>query len=280
MSLPAHLGIDVRTGSCPPTIPGARPAGPNVWCNDRQVLAHLGGGWSILVEDGSQVTVDGPPELLAADDGPTWILDSWAVNLAMLQRGHVGLHATAVRIGDVTVALEGPSGAGKSTTAVGLAHRGHDLLTDDVTLVDVRADGVWVLPYARGVHLTEEAASRLGLADAGLRPLAMFPGKSALRPTDHEPAPGRLAAVIALEPVSGLADVRTVVHSGAARLGELIRQGGRDLASTAIMGADGYFAQVTAIAQATPVVTVQRPAEVWSLDAVLDAVEAVAASCR
>lgn len=80
-------------------------------------------------------------------------MQGWGVTLANMQRVNLSLHAATVQIGDQTVAIAGRRGAGKSTTSMALRARGHQLLVDDVTLIEFRDGAAWTTPFARNVHL-------------------------------------------------------------------------------------------------------------------------------
>ena len=118
-------------------------------------------------------------------------------------RGLLALHASAVQIGDVAVALVGGHGAGKSTTAAALARCGHPVVTDDVLRIDRVGSGGWrTQPFAAPLRLWPDAA-RLVNADA-LPPLtpgwdkqALAMGAYGVRPADR-PLP--LGALLLLTP--------------------------------------------------------------------------------
>ena len=140
-------------------------------------LVRFPGQWALLVEHGRDVTVEWEGD----GDLPAWIVDSWAVNLAMLQRGHLCLHATVVEVGGRVLALGGASGAGKSTTAAALHLRGHPVLVDDVAVIDLRRGVPWVLPYRRVALLTEDTLDALGPGlDVG--PIERLSGKATWSP--------------------------------------------------------------------------------------------------
>jgi HprK-related kinase B len=68
---------------------------------------------------------------------------------AVLRRGHLLLHASAVSWNGCTVALAGPPGVGKSTAALHLVEEGFRFLSNDRVLAKVTADGVEVLGYPK-----------------------------------------------------------------------------------------------------------------------------------
>jgi hypothetical protein len=82
--------------------------------------------------------------------------------LAMVlhQRRLLVLHASAIAIGNHAAVFLGRKGQGKSTMAAALFGRGHRLLTDDVTAVDLRhPEQPMILPGFPQIKLWPEAAT-------------------------------------------------------------------------------------------------------------------------
>lgn len=130
------------------------------------------------------------------------------------RRGLLPLHASCVRIGDAAVALAGHSGAGKSTMAAGFRMRGHALLADDVTVLDIAAPGgPRVLPAFPRLKLWRDVMKRMGLSPQGLERTRVELNKFHLPIEDGFcPDPLPLSAVFRLTRV---VDPR---HTGAHRL--------------------------------------------------------------
>ena len=160
MTLPAHLGLDVRLGDIPDELPDAVRPLPWLQTTSPAARVQFADGNALLVENGRHVTVQWNHDPTEGDVDLSWLVQGWSVTLASLQRGNLSLHASTVQIGDEVVALAGHQGAGKSTTAMGLRARGHRLLVDDTTVVEFRDDGAWTTPYARNVHLLRDTRRR------------------------------------------------------------------------------------------------------------------------
>lgn len=274
LDLPAHLGIRVREGELPDALPGSTSPRPWIQATPTAALVRFRGRAGLLVEHGTDVTVDRGTR---GADEVGWMVQGWAVTLAMLQRGLLSLHASTVEIGDTVVAIAGGRGAGKSTTAMGLRDRGHRLLCDDVTVVDLRPDGAWTTPYWRNVHLLEDSALAVGVDFDELPPLGRGRVKAAFRPEDPPDEPRRLDRIVVLTPSAAGGSVAATAETGAARLAALLDHTIRDGIAPLILGQERYFAQVAQLADVVPVTTVSRPGDGWTLDAVLDAIEAIEA---
>lgn len=145
------------------------------------------------------------------DDGYLPVLAAgMVVAVHLLLRGHVVLHASAVRVDDVAIAFAGASGMGKSTLATALCRDGCALLTDDVLRVERHGpSGMRVYPGSVETRLRADAHR---LADgAATRPTA--DGRLAMRfaamPDDLVPLgacvvprPSRSATEVSMEPLA------------------------------------------------------------------------------
>lgn len=272
--LPDHLGLDVRERPVPRHLADSRPV--NAWLEvaPGHALVRLVGGARALVREGHSVDVEVPEPARASGDW-AWTVQGWAVALAMLQRGHLVLHAATIDRGGGALALAGRSGAGKSTTAVALLERGCRLLVDDVsTMVDVHRHPA-VLPYLRGVHLAPDAARLVGLDYENLPHLAAARGKATFLADDPGTTPVPLQAVVVLDRSGSSGEVQTRVVTGAERVALLLPHATREGAAPAILGPDAFFRGLTRLATSVPVVALARPAGDDTLIAVLDAVDGV-----
>jgi hypothetical protein len=84
------------------------------------------------------------------------------ISILLHQRGYVTLHGSCVNLGPGAVAFLGDSTAGKSFTAAALHSRGHVVVADDVTVVDVDDSVPSVYPGFPGLKLLPDAAAHFG----------------------------------------------------------------------------------------------------------------------
>lgn len=286
--LPEHLGLDVRAGVVPEVLADAVRPKPWIQINERAALVRLGSGAAVLVEDGCRVTVhwdadESETDVLDAQSGPTaarptdedrsWVVQGWAVVLATMQRGQLCLHASTVEVGSDVVAIAGRRGAGKSTTSMGLRARGHRLLVDDSSVLELRPDGAWLLPYSRNVHLLPDAAEALGVDFEALAPLAGRAVKSSFLAEETSVEPRRIERIVVLQPTAAVTEPTVVEVHGLTRVQALRNHLVRDGVAPLVMGNDRFFAQLTQLADVTRVQLLQRPMEGWTLDEVLDVIE-------
>lgn len=122
--------------------------------------------------DGTEFRVDAAgtrvactwPAALTLEDAATYLLGSLC-GFVLRLRGIPALHASAVAVGDRSVAICGPAGSGKSTTAAAFAARGRSVLADDVVPLLDRADGVFVQPAYPHLRLWPDVLPALGTGD-------------------------------------------------------------------------------------------------------------------
>lgn len=278
LHLPEHMGLDVVQGEVPEDLADATRPKPWIQVNGTQALVRFAGGAGLLVEDGRTVTVQWEPNPDEPDEDPSWLIQGWAVTLAMLQRGDLSLHAATVEIGGETIAIAGHRGAGKSTTSMGLRKRGHTLLIDDVTLIHFRDGEAWTIPYARNVHLLPDAAEAVGLDFDALPMLAGGRAKVAFRAEEPIEEPRRIDRIIVLAPGPAVTEVTLTEARGGQRLAALIGHTRRDGIAPLVLGQSDYFGLLAQLANSTPVHVLRRPREDWTLDEVLDLIEGAGAA--
>jgi hypothetical protein len=115
-----------------------------------------------LVRQGREVIVQ--PALGATSAEVHVFLLGTVFGLLCHQRGLFPLHASCVRIGGGAVAFCGSSGTGKSTLAASLVQRGHSLVADDVTAIDIGASsGPMVLPSMPRMRLWRDSLEALAV---------------------------------------------------------------------------------------------------------------------
>lgn len=106
------------------------------------------------------------PDSLTLEDTATYLLGP-ILGFVLRRRGVVCLHASAVAIGDRSIAIVGAAGAGKSTTAAAFAKAGFPILTDDVLpLLDRKQEFFVQSAYPRLRLWPSSVKALYGKADA------------------------------------------------------------------------------------------------------------------
>ena len=233
------LGAAVSEGTCRPlgTDPLLREnlgEGVELAADDREALVSVARVGRFRICEGGEVIVERDPRATEGELG-VWLNGLVAVML-LGQQGCAALHASALKVSGVTLAVAGSGGAGKSTTALELARRGHSLLADDVLPVR-RSDGgggseFFVEPFGRPFHLSAESFASVGMTvPAGARsspkseklevPLAPAPhsGLDAIVVLEVVPQPAEGAHGVRTEPVAPVAAIALLTeHASASHL--------------------------------------------------------------
>ncbi|HLZ11432.1 MAG TPA: hypothetical protein VKP58_02490 [Candidatus Acidoferrum sp.] len=165
----------IAAAELPARVVHSLPAAPE--CADPAFfLKELGGGafYRLLYGDGTEFVVDANgervwgncPEPLTIEDLATYLLGP-VMGFVLRKRGVTPLHASAVCLGDVAVAICGDAGAGKSTTAAALALRGAPAVCEDIAAIEENRGHFFVQPGYPRVCLWPDAVEKLlGTADA------------------------------------------------------------------------------------------------------------------
>lgn len=207
--------------------------------------------------DGERVIIDTalPPD---APDIRVFLLGT-VFAILCFRRGLLPLHASCVRIGDGAVALAGHSGAGKSTMAAAFLGRGHAVLADDVTVLDIAAPGgPRVLPAFPRLKLWRDVMKRMGLSANGLERTRAELNKFHLPIED-----GFCGDELPLSAIFHIERVEDPRHAGTHRLSgaEGVAAVGRDLYRRSLMGRLGMARRL--LPASIPIVGV--PCGTWHL---------------
>ena len=204
--------------------------------DDHPVEAHAAGLRlrvpGIAAFDVQPAQIDVFPAADAEERSVRTYLYGSAIGALLHVRGLTVLHGSTVRLPDGTAAVIcGHSTAGKSTLAAALAMRGMPLLADDVTAVQLDAQGqAWCLPGLARTKLWRTALDRLGLSTRASEATRLMPtlDKHVIAlDTWPEPAPVRhlveldaSGSVLGMRPIRGM-DRLTVLMAQVYRPGYL-----------------------------------------------------------
>ncbi len=110
------------------------------------------------------------PEISTLENANLYLLGP-VLGLALRLRGITCLHASAVALGDHSVAFVGAEGAGKSTTAAAFAREGYSVVSDDVVALRENETDFLVMPaYPRLCLWPDSVAMLYGTKDTRSHP--------------------------------------------------------------------------------------------------------------
>jgi hypothetical protein len=248
--------------------PARNEDGRGFWINGTEACYAMPGAGIFLVSDGRRILVECDSRT-TAEQMRVGILGP-ALALALHQRGCFVLHASAVEFDGTAVAFLGGHGWGKSTMAGLLAARGHTLITDDVTAIDVR--GPDVFPSFPQLKLWPDALEALDTRADGLaRVHPDLPKRALPIRTGFAPGPLPLRRLYVL----GKGDDTIIEKLGAAEMFEEltrhsygVRFGREFLAS---LDPRVQFLRAAQLGRAAPIRCLRRPSTLAS-DAALPAI--------
>lgn len=143
-----------------------------VWMN----LPKIG---RLQVSKGSEIFLD-PEEGVDEQTLRLYIMGS-AMGAILHQRGHLVLHANAIRVGEGVVLFAGISGSGKSTTAAAFHQKGFEVISDDVVALDVEGRILGGFPQ---IKLWKDALEKLNIPSDDLNRIRSQINKYSF-PIDH-----------------------------------------------------------------------------------------------
>lgn len=263
----------IRYGRVPDVLPIIRAEGVCFQVSPEHVLIRLPSGTAFWLKAGREVVIDQTEGF--GEDAVRLFLFGLVIGVALLQRGELVLHASAVQVRDSVVAFMGHSGTGKSTLAAALHNRGYRILTDEVCVIrGVDTDQPSVIPATPYLQLWQYALPRLWEAVPSLhrvRPeLEKYSYPLGSKAFQHQPLP--LQRLYALEGWNKAAYVCEAVK-GAQRIQKLLGYTYRVEYLKGLGKQRQHFRQCGALASQTTLRKVSYPLTWLSFPDVLDLLE-------
>ena len=140
----AAADVEIRLGRVDPFLLEATRTGTGFRATAQEACFFYEEVGTFLVRGGREVVLEPAPGV----EERTLRLFILGPALAVLlqQKGRLILHASAISIAGSAVALLGGPGWGKSTLAAAIHSRGHGMVADDVTAVQIETGSPMVFP--------------------------------------------------------------------------------------------------------------------------------------
>jgi hypothetical protein len=260
MILPTWLtDVQIEHTSVAPLLTAATAQGALWQAAPGQLVLDVPEVARYLIESGQRITIEAAPNSIETDISR--FLRMTPLAALLYQRGRLAFHAASVANDQGAILLAGDSGAGKSTLLAALLQRDWQLVSDDLSPVDLDEHGrLMVWPTFADVRLWPDAKQQLTPIDLQAR--------SDLLATTAQP----LRAIYWLT-VHNQTNVEVSELTGAERfraLGTLLYN---SHIADALLDRTAYFRLATAIAQSIPVWHVRRPRGHWSVKKLIEEVE-------
>ncbi|UUR08742.1 phosphoenolpyruvate carboxykinase (ATP) [Sphingomonas glaciei] len=221
---------------------------------------------SFAVRDGREIVVDALPGI--PERNVRLFLLGSAMGLLLHQCGLFPLHANAVALDGMAIAVAGATGAGKSTLAAWFSRLGLGLVGDDVIALKPTDEGMVALPGPPRVRLWRQSLDTFGLGSDGLEPSYVDPDFDKwdvpVALSGHEIEELPLGCVYVLGDGPGIGIRRLGGAAAAEALFDHTYRGGY---VEQVGGAAGHWQAVARIAASVPVFSLERPRDLSQLDA-------------
>lgn len=272
---PTQVDLTVRFGQLPPSPPWqetklhragfyaqfAQEGPDQLWLNWPSLVGFMANNGNELIVD-TTITDEGLLSLFTMSE---------AFGLLLFQKGYFLLHGGAIQLSGKGIVFVGEPGAGKSTTVAAFANRGVPVMSDD--MVCIRVDEVGqstLIPAFSQIKIWEKSVDGLQIAREGLD----FVREGANKFSWHESILFEENAV-PLEQIF----VLTAADGSAGTIGEVPKSRRPiellsyfPLPDVILQGKSlkDHFEKSVAIANATPIYTLNRPANFAKLNEFVD----------
>ncbi|HWP47150.1 MAG TPA: hypothetical protein VNM22_08325 [Candidatus Limnocylindrales bacterium] len=264
----AEADVMVRLEKVAYGLPEPVDGRSHFWMTDEGIYLFYEEAGTFLIRGGREILIDPVPGV--EERVLRLFILGPALRVLLHQRGLLVFHASAVSMNGAAIAFLGGPGWGKSTTVAALYARGHGVVADDITAVEVAKDHPLVFPGFPQLKLWPEAVTALG-EDPGmlysLHPHLEKRGKRITKGFSPHPLPLRCIYVLAegqIPEIESIQPQETLI--------ELIRHfyGIKLLRSSEV---SSHFLRCASLAKKVAIRRLKRPRSLSSLFNVVQMVE-------
>lgn len=260
------VDVRIRRGVVPLTLQAPVTTGVLFQAGPEGYLLRVDGVAAYLVRNANEVIVDSDP---AAPQGAVQLFLCGSVMTAILhQRGALVLHASGAVGRRGAVLIAGDSGSGKSTLAAALAHRGHHIVSDDLTAVTSTEAGPVAPAGFPMLRLWQDAIHRLGEDPARYERVRSGVNKHQYHVAPNALDPSPVSAIFVLERAPGT-EVSAVTVRPTDAFAQLRRHTRTPRVLEGLGSRASYFRVAADVASRVPVTLLRRPAGGDSVEALV-----------
>jgi hypothetical protein len=275
-SLPGWLVVKATAGSVPTELEEGTKLSMWLQVAEARALVTLPTGSRMLVTE-EEIVVQASPN--ASFTEVSYLMYSMGTRLVLSLRRQFSLHASAFMWSGFAVALIGQSMAGKSTALLGLRNRGFQPVVDDLLAVRLDEDQPLALcsGWRRPVHVRTETASAMPEWQDSpvLDPEVRWDQPRLAAAVTEDVCNVPLVCAIQLHVRSDAEAVTVEPLVGAMKL-QVIKNTVDEFGQSSFGGRDvEFFTWASGVADRVPMYRITRPRSGWSLEQVLDEIEAV-----
>lgn len=252
--------VAIRYGHIENKLDDSEDEFATTWATDDTVRLYYGGVGTFLIRHGTEIIID------AEENAPISVIRlaiiGPVISVILHQRNFLVLHGSAVMIDGGAIGIMGNSGDGKSSLAASLQQYGYDLVSDDLSVIDVDASGNFFLrPGYPQLKLWPDLLESAGHNPDTLARVSPYIEKRAKRLTDgfvSDSVPLTCLYVLAVGP-----DIDIKPINGQEAFMHLIRHSHNALLLEETHTSQQHFQQCAALGKQIPIRSLTRP---WSLD--------------
>lgn len=238
---------------------------------ENQLLLFVKDAGRVLIEEGKIITFE---RIDQADDSTLrlYLLGS-CLSFALMMQGLFPLHGSVVTTKYGTAMFMGESGRGKSTIAAAFNAKGHEVLSDDVSIVKFNSNNIpIVFPSVRHIKLWNDSVDELGYDKKQLIKASSNWDKWQIGiGNSHDPQPSPLSIIYDLNPGEdkhlGISPI-----FGLEKLNVLLKNMHRPTGIEIFGLENAYFKYCTKLAKCLPVKKLSRSTEVFDISRLYEAI--------
>lgn len=264
--------VFIRLGEVPSQLEDPHFKGVRFQASPGQFLLFVDNIAGYYTEGGHTITIQPDPGSNQADVR-LFLLGS-AFGALIHQRGMLPMHGSSLLIHKKAYIFSGISGAGKSTLAAGLIQRGHELLSDDISVVALSENGLPVV-YAGypGVRLWADSLMKLGMDPENYTRVRSKLNKHHMHVQDQFHSESvNLGGVYVLQTKNSEGLVLEELR-GVEKFNVLKNNTYRLNFIRGLKNSEAHFRHISALASHCRIKKITRSSKSFSLDELLDAVE-------